>query len=160
MLVAEQPGDQRRCDADGADRLALGVDLADEPRHLGMHAARGTLDREVAEVLGGPEAAREDQRVDVRTGDAREVGDVPPRNARRLHQHVPRLSRHLAGEVVDNVELRRVRGGADGLRAGAIESQQREHRLVNLSPVVDAAPREDDTNSRSRHESTLRIPSS
>ena len=76
LRVSEHPGDEGRGDADGGQGLLRLHHLAHQARHLGLDAAVGTLDGEVAEVLGGAEAAGEDQGVEVGGLDLLDVLDL------------------------------------------------------------------------------------
>ena len=151
-LHAEQPGQHGWSNAHGCHRLPGGVHGADDPSDLGMDNASRSRHGEIGEVLGGAEATRQDHGVEFRRIDPGDVGDASPGDACRLDQDVPPFARcHLAGEVVDNMELVDVGRHAHGFDASAIEREQRDDGFMDLGAVEDATTGKDHADSRSWH---------
>ncbi len=71
---------------------------------------------------------------------------LPRAIARRLHQHVARFGHFFAGQVIDYMQLRDVRGEALHLRAALIQAQQGDDALVDLGAVVHATAGKDHCN--------------
>ena len=111
----------------------------DQAFDVGMDHAADAFDGEVAEILRGAESAGEDERVQVRRLHILEIADLAAGNPRRLDQDIAPLFHRLSLHVVDHVHLRDIGRHAENLRPESIEKIQREGRLVDFRPVVDAA---------------------
>src|SRR3990170_2810517 len=146
-LVSQRFGKDRGSDADRADRLLRLVHLPDDPRDLRVQGAVGLLHGEVTEILGSAKPARENEGIQLRSLGCGHVADLPAGDSGRLDQDIPALAgAHLASEVVHDVHLVHVGGKADNLRSSPVEGKKREHRLVDLGPVIDTATREYNSN--------------
>jgi hypothetical protein len=94
-----------------------------------LHGAAGAFDGKVGEILRRTETAGNDQRIEVFGVGLADVLDLATGDARRLHQHVARLGHFFAGQVIDHVHLRDVRGKALHLRAALV----RRSKVITLS---------------------------
>ena len=99
---------------------------------------------------GFAKTAREEEGIVALGADLAQRLDGPSGDARGLYQYITGLISGLTGEVVDDVHLRDVGRGTlhDQPRSG--QRQQHDHRLMDLSAIVDTTSSEDH-NSALRH---------
>src|SRR5262249_49898503 len=114
---------------------------------VGTDAASAPLAGEGAQVLRSAEPARDDERREVFGVELRERQDVSARDARRLHEHVPRLAGYgLARQAVDAVVLPPLGRAALNPHALVAERPEPADCLTDLAPILEPTPAENDGN--------------
>ena len=139
-MAAEHAGNQRRGDADGADRHLLFI--SDDKRlfHVGIDVAGSAFDRKVAEVFGRALSAGEDYRVKLVGVEFGQAFDVAAGDSGRFRQYVARfIGFGRFGIVVDHGRLSDIRGKALITCALGGNIEQRAGCLVNFTAVKHAA---------------------
>lgn len=120
VFRAEYLGGDDRGNAAESDGLAVAVETLDDFLDGGVDGHVRALDREVAEVLGGSEATREYDGVEILRSEVGEGLDVASGNASGFLEDVAGFALHgLLGEMVDDVHLEFVRCEALDLRSEA-----------------------------------------
>ena len=135
-------------DAGEADGFMGGVHVEHEALDERVDGAVGSVGGEGGEVLGGSEAAGEDEGVQFVGLDVGEVADAAARDAGGFMKDAARLWFGLLGEVIDGGGLGDIGGDADGLGASAIECDEDADGFVDFAAVEDAAAAEENANAR------------
>ena len=136
--------DHGRCDADVGGRFACSGKALAGLQHIRLDAALCALDGEVTQVLGGAEAARHQQGVEVGCIQFSHIPDLAAADAGRLDQHVAALSlADLAGQVIDDMKLRDIGGEALNGCSLTGQRQQADDGLVDFGAVKHATTTQD-----------------
>ena len=144
-------------DADRTDRLASAAWIATRSAaRSGCTVAWAPLHGEVTEVHRGAEATGEDEGIEILGPRASREAESAPRAMRADSTRTLRcLGELLAGQVVHDPRLRDVGREADDLGPGSIQRQEREHALVDLRAILEAATAQHDANARSHHPTSV-----
>ena len=133
-----------RCYADIGRRFTgFGKALAGF-QHIGLDLAVGALNGEVAQILGGAKAAGHQQGIEVGRIQLGHIPDLAAADTGCLDQDVAALPlAHLAGQVVDDVQLRHV--GREALGGGALtgQCQQADDGFMDLGAIKHATATQD-----------------
>lgn len=137
--VAQDLGQDHRGDAEGADRFAGTVHGLDRRGHVGVDRAVGAIEGITAQVLGGAEAAGDDQAVGRVGGKGGQGGNLAPGDAGRFDQDIAFFVHFLTGDVIEHMVLLDV--GRIALKVGTVlvNGPKGQGGLVDFGAVLMAA---------------------